>query len=125
VNTTFSLQTQLAAAHERFELEQRLVAKAVEAESKARAEVSRLMMLHLAEEEPKITAYSWSISWEYDDEGGYYTSTNVYAAGLEAEYGWDDDALIEIGQYLDASAMTWLGPEDKEVTLDELKSMSI
>lgn len=52
-----------------------------EAQANARnawAELARLDLLRLAEEEPAIKGMRFESNYEYDDEGGYFMSVNAY-----------------------------------------------
>lgn len=55
----------------------------------AEAVIIRLSLLAAAELDPRITAFRYNASWEYDDEGSYYWSIWTQAK-FEDDAGFDD-----------------------------------
>ena len=51
------------------------------------AELARLDLIRLAEENPLIEGMTFESSFEYDDEGGYYRSVNPYPLTSSGEEG--------------------------------------
>lgn len=89
--------------------------EAVTEENSARAEYVRLRLLALAEKHPRIEGFDLELSWEYDDEGGYYATVIVstdppwdFAQAEDVVSELEDeleDDLIEVGNELNEGSL--------------------
>lgn len=117
--------TTIDQARERVDAKSKAVAEAAQEEHAARAELARLSLLELATENP-VTSFSFSVEWEYDDEGSYFPTAEVFGEveHEKASDEWDEtafeDALMEVGNCLTPEAIQLLG-ESK--TIQELKEV--
>lgn len=66
------------------------------------AELARLDLIRLAEENPAIVGMTFESDFEYDDEGGYYLTVNPYpltsSGGEDPDPDWDfHDVFYQYG----------------------------
>ena len=72
------MSTTMDAARERAEALDQAWRKARTEALNAWAELARLDLIRLAEENPLIGGLTFETSYEYDDEGGYFRTVNTY-----------------------------------------------
>lgn len=97
---------------------------AMVAETEARAEWVRASLIDLAEKHPVITGFSFETDWEYDDEGGYFPTTSIYAdlaePSLETEYALEDE-LTELQHSVTHEVAELIGGQ---TTVQQLKEVT-
>ena len=127
---------ELRAAQAAMTAASRVYMQAKMAWNKTAAEWSRLMLIDLAEEFPVIEAFEFDVTYEYDDEGGYFASVNGRAvltaeAQLQQEENENivEDFWTEISDIgLDNETVAMLcGTEvdkDAKITVAQLRELS-
>lgn len=94
----------------------------------AEVEWGRLKLLEIADRDPSVTAFSWSIEYCYDDEGGYFESasasvvTNDEIESPEDVYSEDEVIDLNLGVELIRALCGDETSEDVEVTVQTLRA---
>ena len=100
--------SELEFAQERLNTATNISLAASHVEAKARAEVARLSLLKLVEKYPATQAFTLEVSYEYDDEGGYFPTVSVYAE-VDEKFEYEiADELIEVQHNMDTGTVELL-----------------
>jgi hypothetical protein len=126
-------RTPLETAQEQLHASSRKWTEAVEAMNRSEARYAALVLLKLVDEYPAgvITGFTYETDWNSDDEGGFFSSSSVWA-DVDVSVDGYEEAITGKGDPNDAddmhafseAALELLASENETITLDRLREIA-